>query len=154
MYVANLAHLSRKFRGETSPALSAVSDYSIFRNDWKISDQFKRLSAVPGVLPALLSDFADTNKPIVVDIDPPGLEPSRSDPVPGFMLDADLYADHIYVGSTRGLFESRFDPGQPLVSSPVVLRLDHEVSTITPKNSFLNTSTGITGIHYSHFNYD
>src|SRR5260370_10855089 len=154
MYVANLAHLLRKFRGETSPALSAVSDYSIFRNDWKISDQFKRLSAVPGVLPALLSDFADSNKPIVVDIDPLGLEPSRSDPVPGFMLDADLYADHIYVGSTRGLFESRFDPGQPLVSSPVVLRLDHEVSTVNAKYSVINTSAGEKGLLYAHVNFD
>lgn len=43
------------------------------------------------------------------------LEPIAAEQVPGFMLDSGIYNNCVYVGTTDGLFETRFDPNAPTV---------------------------------------
>jgi hypothetical protein len=149
MFVAELAELSRKVRAVTSPTLAVAADYAIFRNDWKTSEQFKRLSTIPNLGQALFPEFATLDEPIEIRIDSLGISPIDSEGIPGFVLDTNLYANCIFVGSTEGLFESRFRPDDPKKGSPVVQRLDHEVATVNAKYSAVNVSAGEKGLLFS-----
>jgi hypothetical protein len=154
MFVTELSELLAKGHAQLTPTLSVVMDYAIFRNDWKSSDQFRRLMGVDDVRRSLLRDFPDAESPLPVEIASLNMSPSESEPIPGFIYDVSLYADHIYAGSSEGLFESRFDPKIPRGQRPVVQRMDKEVSAVNAKNSVVNSSAGEHGLLFSHVDFD
>src|ERR1700722_12538120 len=105
MYYSPLGEIVKLVKKLTSPRLSVVSDYLVFRSDWKIGEQFRRLLEISGIERDFLADFAGTE--IVVPIDEFMPIPVASEKIPGFSLDAVMYANRVYVGSTAGLFETR-----------------------------------------------
>jgi hypothetical protein len=154
MFVAELAELERKVRLALPPELAVAVGYAIFRNDWKSSEQFKALSTLPRIYQVLLEDSYGSEDPIIVNIDSLDITPAESESVPGFVLDTNLYANCIFVGSTEGLFESRFDPGSPRRREPVVQRLDYECATVNAKYSAVNVSAGDRGLLFSRVDVD
>jgi hypothetical protein len=154
MYVTELAALLDKLHAQLTPNLAVVADYAIFRNNWKSSDQFKRIIGVDSIRRTFFKDFPQLDTPLTSEIKSLDLVPSRSEAIPGFMLDVSLYADRIYAGSSDGLFESRFDPKHPETRMPVVQRLEEEVSAVNAKNSVVNSSAGDNGLKFSHVDFD
>lgn len=153
MYVTELRALLHKLHAEMAPNLAVVTDYAIFRNNWKASDQFRRVIEVDSIRRSFFADFPESDAPLATEISSLDMLPSRSDAIPGFILDVSLYADRIYAGSSEGLFESRFDPKHPDSKNPVVPRLQNEVSAVNAKNSVVNSSTGDTGLMFSHVDF-
>jgi len=153
MFVTELAELLEKAHTQLTPALSVAADYAIFRNDWKSSEQVNRLIEVADVRQAFFKDFPDSGAPLIMEIESLEMRPSQSDPVPGFILDVSLYADHIFTGTSEGLFESRFDAKSPQARRPVVQWLEKEVSAVNAKNSIVNSSAGEQGLLFSEVNF-
>ena len=153
MHVASLADVARAVRDEISSGLAVAADYAIFRNDWKASEQFKRINSVPGIKDTLFQDFGERDEPVTISVNSFEPVPVASDAIPGFLLDATLYANRIYVGSTEGLFESRFQPDAPREPNPVVRRIDHRVTAVNAKYSAVNTSTEEQGLWFAHVNF-
>ena len=153
MYYSPLPEITKLVRKLVSPRLAVVSDYLIFRSDWKISEQFSRLLVVPGVERDFLADFPENSAEIIVPIDGIMPIPVPSEQIPGVSLDTVIYANRVYVGSTAGLFETRFNPDFPHNDNPVVRRLDHRVSSVTAKYSAINCSAGEDGLWFSRVNF-
>jgi hypothetical protein len=153
MFVTELSELLTKAHAQLSRTLSVAVDYAIFRNDWKSSEQFRRLNGVEDIRHPIFRDFPQSGTPLVIAVDSLDMRPSESDPIPGFILDVSMYADHVYAGSSEGLFESRFDPKAPRARKPVVQRLENGVSAVNAKNSVVNSSAGEYGLFFTHVNF-
>ncbi len=147
LHVAGLAAIARSVRAQVSPALSVAADYLIFRNDWKVGEQFERLRTIPNFSHLLLREFPH-NRSARIEIDTFQPIPTDFESIPGIVLDSAVYADRIYIGSTAGLFETRFSPDAPATSSPVVQRLDHRIAAVTAKYSAVNSSAGEQGLWF------
>ena len=154
MHVSPLAELDKGVRERVSPALGVVADHLIFRNDWKASDQFRRMTSVPGVEQAFLGDFEHASRELIVSVDEVTPDPVRGERIPGVVLDAAVYANQVYVGSTQGLFETRFDPDRPTHGSAVIERLPDRVSAVTARYAAVNGSAGEAGLWFSRINLD
>jgi hypothetical protein len=151
MHYAPLGEIVKLVKTLTSPRLSVVSDYLVFRSDWKIGEQFKRLLEIPGIEQDFLADF--TAQEIVIPLAGVTPIPIPSERIPGFALDAAIYGNRVYVGSTAGLFETRFNPDRPAESNPVVPQLDHRVNSVTAKYSAINCSAGDEGLWFSRIHF-
>jgi hypothetical protein len=154
MFVLPVAELTQLVRQRASARYSVAADYAIFRNDWKGSEQFKRLLTMTDFTEALYGEFGDTNESATMILDSYNPVPVPSDSVPGRLLDASVYANRIYMASTDGLFETRFNPDKPQYSHPVVRRLDHQVSAINAKYSVIIASADDRGLLFAPVNFD
>jgi hypothetical protein len=151
MYYSPLGEIVKLVRKLTSPRLSVVSDYLVFRSDWKVGEQFRKLLEIPGIEKDFLADFAGPEIVVPIDEFTPIRVPSEK--IPGFSLDAVMYANRVYVGSTSGLFETRFNPDFPAAKNPIVPRLDHRVNSVTAKYSAINCSAGDEGLWFSRVDF-
>ncbi len=154
MYVLPMAELVRLLRQQAPPSFAVAADYAIFRNDWKGSEQFKRLRSLPEFTGALYWGIGAGSDPAAIMVNSCEPVPVPSDPVPGSLLDASLYANRVCLASTEGLFETRFDPDNPRYSHPLLKRLDHEVNAINAKYGVINASAGDQGLLFAPVNFD
>lgn len=153
MYYLPLAEITKSIRKLVSPRLAVVSDYLIFRSDWKLGEQFKRLLLLPGFEQSFLADFSESCTEIVVPVDTVTPKYIPTEQIPGVSLDTVIYANRVYVGSTAGLFETRFNPDFPATKNAVVSRLNHRVGSVTAKYSAMNCSAGEDGLWFSPVNF-
>lgn len=152
-HVVGLDELAREVRKETTATLAVAADYLIFRNDWKASEQFRSLCTVPGIQRSLLQDFPSEGGEITVQLKSFAPAPILSEAVPGFILDSNVYANRLYVGSTEGLFEGRFYPDDPEGRNPLVQRLTFRVNAISAKYSVVNSSAEESGLWFGHVDF-
>jgi hypothetical protein len=137
------------------PPLEAVAEYLIFRNDWKASEQFDRLKRIPGIESSFIAEFGRGSEGTVVPIDGVDYVPVPTDQVPGVILDTAIYANRVYVGSTDGLFETRFDPDLPGGRHPLVPQLaDRRIGSVNAWYSAINSSAGEDGLWFSRMSFD
>jgi hypothetical protein len=153
MFYLPLTDLVKLVRKLASPRLAVVADYLIFRSDWKVGEQFKRLLVIPGVEHDFLADFSADHPSVTIPLDDITPHVVPSDSIPGVSLDTAVYGNRVYVGSTAGLFETRFNPDFPRSRNPVVQQLDHRVSAVTAKYSAINCSTGEDGLWFSRVDF-
>ena len=154
MHVLPMVELIRLIREQAPPSFAVAADYAIFRNDWKGSEQFRRLRTMTEFTEALHWGFGGGEAPAGIVVDSCLPVPVPGDPVPGTLLDASLYANRVYLASTDGLFETRFDPDKPKYSHPLVRRLDHEVCAINAKYGVINASAGGQGLLFAPVSFD
>jgi hypothetical protein len=147
--VLPLGDISTLLRELEQPALEVLADFLILRNDWKTSEQFERLFSLPGIEQNFIGNFPSATGEIVIGLDEASPVPVRSDQVPGTILDSAIYANCIYVGSTKGLFETRFDPDNPMGKNFLAERMSKRVSTVTAAYSAVNGSAGQDGLWFS-----
>lgn len=132
---------------------AALADYLIFRSDWKLSDQLQVLSRVPGVHRALAAALADHHD-AALTVDLSDLMPVYDDTPPGLALDSALYANRVYLATTEGLFESRFNPAFAYETSTIERRLEDRVAAVTAKYSAVNCSTRDAGLAFAPITFD
>src|SRR5215469_8123788 len=130
MYVLPLSDITKSLRDLERPSLEVVADFLLFRNDWKTSEQFGRLFSLRGIEQNFLANFPRGTGEIVIQVDEAMPRPISSDRIPGAILDSAIYANRVYIGSTLGLFETRFDPDDPIGVNPLVGRMSKRVSTV------------------------
>jgi hypothetical protein len=153
MHIASLDDLAQAVRDQASPGVAVAADYGIFRNDWKASEQFRRISSLSGVRDSIFQDFPSNETPATVIVKSFSPSVVASDAVPGFLLDVAIYANRIYMGSTDGLFESRFFPDEPEQRNPLVQRLGDKVTAVNAKYSAVNSSAEEHGLWFAHVNF-
>ena len=153
MYILPMTKLVQFVRQHASAEFALACDYAIFRTDWKGSEQFRRLSTVAEFTKTLHFGFGAVGPSAMMTVkcEP---TPVPGDPVPGSLLDASLYANRVYLGSTDGLFETRFDPDKPKYSHPLIRRLDCEISALSTKYSVINASAGELGLRFAPVSFD
>lgn len=136
-------------RQETNPSLTVLTEYLIFRNDWKSSEQFRKLLSVRGVHSALLRGFGSERSEATVRIGGVPVDNLPTERVPGIALDTSLYANRVYVASTEGLFESYFNPADPRIQYPLIQRLEVRTAKVAARYLSLNASTEDEGLWFA-----
>ena len=154
MFVCPVSRLVESVEKQVDHEIAVIADFLLFRTDWKQSPQFKRLMSLNGAEESFLAGFNGALDGIVVQVDDAKLEPIPADHISGFMLDSGIYNNCVYVGTTDGLFETRFDPNDPVAGKPVVQRLQKRVSALTARYSVVNTSADDDGLWFSRMNFD
>ncbi len=154
MHVTPLADIAEALRKLDPRPFETLADFLIFRNDWKMSEQVGRLLSIPGIEERFLVGLTEGNREIVVQLDGIIPRPSPADQVPGVILDSAIYANRVYMASTQGLFETRFDPDSPTSVNPLISRMDSRVSAVTAGYSAVNGSAGEDGLWFGRMNFD
>jgi hypothetical protein len=152
-YVLPLSELRRSVTTTDGPVTAALADYLIFRSDWKLSEQLQILGHVPGIHGALNAALADNNEAALA-VDLSNLMPVYNDTPPGLALDSALYANRVYVATTEGLFESRFNPNFADGVSAIERRLEDRVAVVTAKYSAVNCSARDAGLTFAPITFD
>lgn len=154
MHVLPLSDITNWLGDLQYPSLEVIADFLIFRNDWKTSEQFGRLFSLRGIEKSFIGNFPKETGDIVIQLDDATPTIVKSEKVPGTILDSAIYANRVYVGSTLGLFETRFDPDNPVRSNPLADRMSQRVSTVTAAYSAVNGSAGEGGLWFGRMNFD
>jgi hypothetical protein len=154
MHVAALADVAEALGGLDPRPLGTAADFLIFRNDWKMSEQVQRLLSIPGIEERFVASLTRGSGEVVVQLDGIAPEPLSADRVPGAILDSAIYANRVYMATTQGLFETRFDPDRPTSVNPLISRLDSRFSAVTAGYSAVNGSAGEDGLWFGRMNFD
>lgn len=152
-YVLPLSEARRSLAATDGLVVAALADYLIFRSDWKLSEQLQVLGQVPGIHGALDAALAD-NIDAALAVDLSELMPVYDDTPPGLALDSALYANRVYLATTEGLFESRFNPNFADEVSAIERRLEDRVAAVTAKYSAVNCSARDTGLAFAPITFD
>jgi hypothetical protein len=154
MHVLPLSDVASWLRDLERPPLEVLSDFLLFRNDWKASEQFGRLFSLRGIEDSFIAHFPNETREIVIPLEDATPVPIQSQQVPGVILDSAIYANRVYIGSTLGLFETRFDPDRPAEKNQVVDRMSKRVSAVTAGYAAINSSAGDDGLWFGRMNFD
>jgi hypothetical protein len=154
MHVLPLSDIVSRLRDLDDPPLEVVADFLLFRNDWKTSEQFGRLFSLRGIEESFTANFPSATGEIVLQLDEATPVSIKSDQIPGVILDSAIYDNRVYIGSTLGLFETRFDPDNPMRMNHLVDRMSKRVSTVTAGYSAVNGSAGESGLWFGRMNRD
>jgi len=132
---------------ETDAPTAAGLEYLLFRNDWKNSDQFRKISSLPGVAQSIRRAVKATDGEVTVDPAGLSLEPLSTEPAPGTLLDSHIYANRLYCASTEGLFESYLFENHTM-PSPQTQLLSLRCADVSAGYGCVNVSTGEEGLWY------
>lgn len=149
MYAVPFKALDVALRDHASPSQAAAASHLILRSDWKVSEQFRMLSAIGDVRRALFRDFPTAEEGLTVNLDQLSPGPVDSEPLPGAILDSTIYANRVYVGTTDGLFETYFEPDRPMNGNAVLRRLHHRTCAVNAGYSVINSSTESNGLWFA-----
>jgi hypothetical protein len=139
---------------DLSPESVYLADHLIFRNDWKTSEQFRRLLAVPELTSRLTHAFEGDRSELVVELpDLSRIDELAVDRTPGIALDTQIYANRVYVASTEGLYEWYFHPEEPIQESPMVQHLDFRVSGVRAGYASVNASAEDRGLWFQRISF-
>jgi hypothetical protein len=154
MFVCPVSNLVKSVEKQVDHRIAVIADFLIFRTDWKRSPAVNRLISLNGVEGNFLAGFGDAPNGIVIQVADAELKQMPGREFSGFMLDSGIYNNCVYVGTTDGLFETRFDPDYPTARKPVATLLEKRVSALTARYSVVNTSAGDEGLWFYRMNFD
>lgn len=143
----SLDTLMKSIRNVASTEAATFSTLALFRNDWKDSAVFRELASLSPVEEALARIAADFDEAIVIEVRPT-IEDLPIPQVPASMLDSEIYANRVYIGTVDGLFETRFNPSFVHSDEDLVQSTDVRTSAVTAKYMSLNVSTGPRGLWF------
>ncbi len=147
MLSVSLDSLLRDVARHYDEATATALEYALLRNDWKNSDQFRKLTRIPGIAENLRSALRATADGITLTTGALGFEPAHVEPAAGVLLDSHIYANRIYCASTEGLFESRFY-GASGVGGHQEQLMSRRVADVSAKYACLNVSAEDEGLWF------
>lgn len=147
MLSVNVDRVLDAIRHEYDAATATAIEYILMRNDWKNSEQFRKLLNVPGVERSLRSAIRATKGTVSLTADSLAMEPAGAEPASGVLLDSHIYANRIYCASTEGLFESYFH-AQRRTGSPQEQLMSRRVAHVSARYACLNVSAEEEGLWY------
>lgn len=146
-YRIPIEQFQRLIDREVGTDLGPLFELAFFRNEWKAGEQYKRLTSVPAVAKSIL-DVLEANfgaSDAALTLKPP-LDELPIEPVPGIILDTEVYANRVFIGTTQGAYETRYIPGFSGEPQPTSRLSDHRTSGVSAKYSSLNVSAGNSGL--------
>lgn len=132
--------------------VSNIVQALIFRNDWKVGEQFRSWMLVKEVRDAVFLPF-DENETLTIDIPESLLSKSDSESYGGLVLDTNIYANRVYLATAEGLLESYINPKKLEYSYGLNQQTDFRASRIAVKYSAINVSAEARGLHFAPVTY-
>jgi hypothetical protein len=130
IYWVSISALTAEVGRERGVAARLLSEYLIFRNDWKVGDQFQSLQRIQPVRDGLLSEAlgGDDSVTLVSSLMPQPV-PSRQR-YEGYLLDIAVTGNRIFSATTQGLFETEFNPEHPDDDNELIRNVEGRVNTV------------------------
>lgn len=123
----------------------AVSEYLIFRNDWKKSQQFQVLQAVPSVINGFLECFQERQQ-LFINIDELQMRSTNTRTHEGYVLDTEVYAGRLMSATEQGVFETSFDPGFPDSCNTLICGTEAPAYSVAARSGKMAVSLGARGL--------
>lgn len=128
--------------------IAYLAQVILFRYDWKSSEQFRTLTAVPAVSATLFQPLSEANSGLDLEISPGLLRPTTANSH-GTVLDTEIYANRLFTATPEGLYESRVSPNRPDEIPPSLELLSGRVGSVAAKYLALSASLGDAGLWFS-----
>ncbi|MEV4285482.1 hypothetical protein AB0K40_08240 [Nonomuraea bangladeshensis] len=141
-------HLARTY----GASIANIVQTLIFRNDWKVGEQFRAMMRVPEVEAAYLRPFRETSR-IVVHIPDHLFSLNESERYSGPVLDTCIYANRVYLGTPDGLLETYINEKKPALSYGIDQQTDFRVARIATRYSAINASAEKKGLYFARIHY-
>jgi hypothetical protein len=148
LHVLPVRRIVKYLEKEVSVTTAVILEHLLFRNDWKASEQFKRMLEIPNLRKAFAQSIRECSENVLTVPASIG-EVSATEFAPGVLLDAEVYANRVYMATTEGLFESYFSPKDPLAPEPLFLRLEHRVSRVVARYGSVNAAAEDSGLWFA-----
>ena len=145
LHVLPIRRIVKYLEKEFGVTTAAILEHLLFRNDWKVSEQFKRMLQIPSLRKVFVQCIREYSKNILTVPASMG-EISPTERTPGVLLDAEVYANRVYLATTEGLFESYFSPKDSLAPEPLFARLEHRVSRVAARYGTVNVAAEDKGL--------
>jgi hypothetical protein len=152
LHVVPVRQIIRHLEQEVSLTTAVILEHLLFRNDWKASEQFRRMLEIPSLRKLFAQSIRECSKNVVVVPASIG-GASATESAPGVLLDAEIYANRVYLATTEGLFESYFSPKDPLNSEPLFARLEHRVSRVAARYGSVNAAAEDKGLWFAQLTF-
>ena len=133
MHILPFRQITASIRRVSTRSQSIAIEHLVLRNDWKASEQFRKLMSIDSIRQGFLAEVPASGEPLTIDVADVDPVPLDSEPIPGTILDSTMYANRVYVGSTEGLFETYFTPDDPYSSDAVRQRLEYRTSAVNAR---------------------
>lgn len=127
------------------PGRALLAQILIFRNDWKVGEQFRLMMAVPEIDSAFSGPFSENNK-VEVELPLGMFKLSNSEAYSGPVMDTCIFANRVYLATTNGLLESYLHPRFPDREYELNVQLDHRVSRLAIRYAAINASAEDKGL--------
>lgn len=146
VHLLNTLELLDHIRDAYGQPTAVLSEYLLFRNDWKTSEQFRLLFDIPGIKQNMVKPLPLPGKSRLLTVE--SLSPTLLpiDAAPGTLLDTAIYANRLYAASTDGLFEGYFNPNSPQQSNSGDQTLEGRISAVSAKYLIVNASAEDEGL--------
>jgi len=120
----------------------------IFRNDWKVGEQFNSWMRVPEVRDAVLGPLMKHDV-LVLELPEGIFTRSDSEPYDGLVLDTNIYADRLYLATGEGLLESYINSRHLDYPFALNQQTDFRASRVAVKYAAINVSAESRGLHFA-----
>jgi hypothetical protein len=120
----------------------------IFRNDWKVGEQFNSWMRVPAVRSAILGPLMERDL-LTLELPEGMFTRSDSEPYDGLVLDTSIYADRLYLATGDGLLESYINPEHLDYAYGLNQQTDFRASRVAVKYGAINVSAESRGLHFA-----
>lgn len=130
IYWVAISSLTTEIGRERGVAARLLSEYLIFRNDWKVGEQFQSLQRIDAVRNSLLSEAVGEDESVTfisAVVPSPVPNEQRYD---GYLLDVAVTGNRIFSATTQGLFETEFNPDYPDAANDLVREVEGRVNSI------------------------
>jgi hypothetical protein len=143
-------YLTRRYGASIANTIQTL----IFRNDWKVGEQFRAMMRVPEMERAFLLPFRHEDEDrVTVDL-PTGLfVRGESEPYGGPVLDTGIYADRVYLATSEGLLESYINSRDPRRGYPLNQQTDFRVSRVVVRYAAINASAEDKGLFFARVRF-
>lgn len=135
IYWLSLDDLTTEVAQQRGAASRLLSEYLIFRNDWKVGEQFRSFQRIDGLVPTLVNQAVGEEETTVFES---SLNPSpipNTDRIEGYLLDIAVTGNRIFSATTEGLFETEFNPEFPETENDTVRNVEGRVNSVAINGS-------------------
>jgi hypothetical protein len=147
LHVLPIKRIIQYLERETGSTTAVVLEYLLFRNDWKASEQFRRILEIPTLKRRFVQSIRSCRDVITI---PEALTEAVSiEATPGILLDTEIYANRVYLATTEGLFESYFNSKLARVDQPMVARLGHRTRQVCARYGSVNAAAEEEGLWFA-----
>ena len=139
-----IKHLAHIYGAATANLIQTF----IFRNDWKVGEQFNSWMRVPEVSSAILAPFKEKSH-LKIELPSSLFIESPSESYSGLVLDTNIYADRVYLATAEGLLESYINARRPEAGYELHQQTDFRASRVAVKYCAINVSAESGGLHFA-----
>lgn len=129
-------------------SIANVVQTLIFRNDWKVGEQFRAMMRVPEMENTFLQPFGEAQR-LVVELPTALFSANRSEQYSGLVLDTSIYADRVYFATSEGLLESYIDEKHPERGYQLDQQTDFRIAKVAVRFAAINASAEEKGLFFA-----